>query len=456
MIMQIIYLEINHMNNREKNVLLSKGNKTISLMPEFTRHRVIVEFIPLKNTDKPQYLKVFLCHLAKINNLRVYLGPVVISPETFKKTLITSVKKTIVNTLFSDLVFPVEAHKPKDKNFFLIWEKSHVFGYHYKNGLLAIEISVCSKFDLYQTLKYIHLFFMPVKNTMRYIQIDKSPNCVNSWKSFAIKNEWKSDKSLQIIKNNLMKLINEMDVNNKPKLYQQGWKLHSLLVNAKTSCGGWFIDSLHKKTIVKIQNLYNFWEWLVEERFATSIINKTIIDVDDFPLKHYHAISLAEVKYGKINDKCYVYIIGSGIPITACLIDQYAHPRKIICVEKNLYRANLASMFIKALKKEGTISVVHGKGEQLDYPHATHIIFSALSVPKNVLAKHVDDLYTNKRIDQVKILWRNTEIGNPDDFLFYPALLPVRTVYKSRRIAQYSSNDKDDIISTVVEITVVS
>lgn len=260
---------------------------------------------------------------------------------------------------------------------------------------------------------------------------------------------------IQKIKKSILILINKIDLNDKPELYKQGWKLYSLLVQAKTSCGGLLITSLNTKTITKIQSLYNRWEWLVEEHFAKNVINKNTDRVDVFPLKHYHAISFAEVKYGEIDTDSYVYIIGSGIPITACLIDTYARPRKIICVEKDVYRAGLAARFVTALGKEDTISVIHAKGQQIDYPNATHIIFSALSIPKNELARHIGHIYSNKNINTVKILWRNTEIGNPDGKLFYPAALPISTFYKSKRIAQYFNYySKEDIISTVVEMPV--
>lgn len=161
-------------------------NVAIDLMPEFTRHRILIELIPMINTDYPQLLHNFLIHLAKINKLRRYLGPIVISPQTFKKTLFTPIRKLLVNTFLKDVVIPVEAHKPEDKNFFLIWEKSHVFGYHYKNGLLAIEMSLCSQFNSFQTLEYVYHFFRPVKNTMRYIYINKNPKVMNKWKPFSI------------------------------------------------------------------------------------------------------------------------------------------------------------------------------------------------------------------------------------------------------------------------------
>ncbi|MBA3723883.1 MAG: S-adenosylmethionine decarboxylase [Candidatus Levybacteria bacterium] len=126
-------------------------------------------------------VKEFQIKLATICNMHVFCGPMVISPDS------------------NDSLLPYKTNKkfkPQDWNAYTWWTRkdapnvltvldhSHESFYYYPDhNLIDVSIATCNTYDLKKVLEFVHDFWQPNKEGIRYAFL--SPNkSACSWKIF--------------------------------------------------------------------------------------------------------------------------------------------------------------------------------------------------------------------------------------------------------------------------------
>lgn len=437
------------------NIAMGSSESTVDMVPELFRHRLVVEMIPMHTADDrgdKALFGDFQRNLAQLCGVETCVGPVVITPETHDD-----------GVDYGDFAFRAAPH---DSNAFMIWRKSHLYTYLYKNsGLLAVEMSLCSNFDREKALSYIHDYWRPVRGTMRWAA--QESNGLVGWSPYEKLDSWENIPEVLDLRKNIINLLPSVDFKNPEHIRQYGGDLRRLLLEAQKTCGGWLASSLDESTIQAVQKLYGEWEWTKEVAFAERAIAGRVKDLTECSLEHYPVIARSEVAAAGIDSQSILVQVGSGIPITAGMIGQIAHPRHIYCIERQPERVELGRQFVHSMGQDNTISMIHGDGATIDFPpNTSHIDVTAMAEDKgdflfncvngrNIATNIAYALGERHQLKQgTRVIWRTTGIENldGDNVLFYDAPLPMtNNVYRPNRQSVHIAQKPPAILSFVVD-----
>ena len=155
-----------------------------NLAPNLERSWLEVELRP----SSPSFVTAkkvedFQKKLAKICNMHIFCGPMVISPDTDDSLL----------PYYSNKKF-----KPRDWNGYAWWTRkdasnvmsildhSHESFYYYpEHDLIDVSIATCNAYDLQKVLKFIYKFWKPDSQGIRYAFLHPN-NKKTEWKIYIV------------------------------------------------------------------------------------------------------------------------------------------------------------------------------------------------------------------------------------------------------------------------------
>lgn len=151
--------------------------KNDNLAPKLERSWLEVELRPSSPKKVTSVrVKEFQKKLAEVCNMHIFCGPMVISPDSDN-----SLSPYYTNPKF----------KPRDWNAYTWWTRkdapnvmtildhSHESFYFYpEHNLIDISIATCDRYNLKEVLKFVHNFWKPDSNGIRYAFLSpKNPDC---------------------------------------------------------------------------------------------------------------------------------------------------------------------------------------------------------------------------------------------------------------------------------------
>lgn len=138
-----------------------------NLAPKLERSWLEAELIPSsKESVTTKRVEEFQKNLAAICDMHVFCGPMIIAPDTDDTLAGYKTNKQF---------------KPKDWNAYTWWTRkdapnvltvldhSHESFYYYpEHNLIDVSIATCNTYDLNNVLEYMHTFWNPTKEGIRY------------------------------------------------------------------------------------------------------------------------------------------------------------------------------------------------------------------------------------------------------------------------------------------------
>ncbi|OGG51671.1 hypothetical protein A3C18_03500 [Candidatus Kaiserbacteria bacterium RIFCSPHIGHO2_02_FULL_54_11b] len=153
-----------------------------NLAPKLERSWLEVELRPSSPSDVTgERVQVFQKQLAEICNMHIFCGPMLIAPDSDDSLLPYYTNKKF---------------KPRDWNAYTWWTRkdapnvltvldhSHESFYYYpEHNLIDVSIATCNTYDLEKVLKFIHEFWKPDSDGIRYAFLSPK-NSGASWEVY--------------------------------------------------------------------------------------------------------------------------------------------------------------------------------------------------------------------------------------------------------------------------------